>query len=143
MSTVNDQFCMSLMSAENREKFKANERTYLEAWQLTDAQMNAVLTRNYLAMMAEGANIYFLTKIGATDGLPFQSVAASMSGLSPEAYSQPHECRSRFDGAALVDVWSAHGLAGEGNTSGRQCIAVPTPNGKQVLRSGRSNRQGR
>jgi protocatechuate 4,5-dioxygenase alpha chain len=81
-----NQFCMSLMSADNREKFKANERTYLEAWQLTDAQMKAVLSRNYLAMMAEGGNIFFLAKIGATDGLPFQSVAASMSGLSQEAY---------------------------------------------------------
>jgi protocatechuate 4,5-dioxygenase alpha chain len=81
-----NQFCMSLMSADNREKFKANERTYLEAWQLTDAQMKAVLSRNYLAMMAEGGNIFFLAKIGATDGLPFQSVAASMSGLSQEGY---------------------------------------------------------
>jgi protocatechuate 4,5-dioxygenase alpha chain len=48
--------------------------------------VSAVLRRDYGAMMAEGGNIYFLAKIGATDGLPFQSVAATMSGLSLEEY---------------------------------------------------------
>ncbi len=81
-----NQFCMSLMTADNRARFKADERAYLEQWRLTDAQMSAVLARNYLAMMAEGGNVYFLAKIGATDGLPYQSVAATMSGLSLEEY---------------------------------------------------------
>jgi len=77
---------MSLMKAENRAAFKADERAYLKRWPLSDAQTDAVLRRNYSAMMAEGGNIYFLAKIGATDGLPFQTVAASMSGQSLEAY---------------------------------------------------------
>jgi protocatechuate 4,5-dioxygenase alpha chain len=81
-----NQFCMSLMRAENRAAFKADERAYLQRWPLSDAQAGAVLQRNYSAMMAEGGNIYFLAKIGATDGLPFLTVAASMSGLSLEAY---------------------------------------------------------
>jgi protocatechuate 4,5-dioxygenase alpha chain len=81
-----NQFCMSLMRAENRLAFQADERTYLQRWPLSDAQADAVLQRNYSAMMAEGGNIYFLAKIGATDGLPFQSVAASMSGQGLEAY---------------------------------------------------------
>jgi protocatechuate 4,5-dioxygenase alpha subunit len=37
-------------------------------------------------MMAEGGNIFFLAKIGATDGLPFIAIAASMSGQSLEEY---------------------------------------------------------
>lgn len=81
-----NQFCMSLMKAENRALFKADERAYLQQWQLTEAQMSAVLARNYAAMMTEGGNVYFLAKIGATDGLPYQSVAATMSGLSLEEY---------------------------------------------------------
>ena len=81
-----NQFCMSLMKAENRAAFKADERAYLKRWPLSDAQADAVLHRNYSAMMAEGGNIYFLAKIGATDGLPFQTVAASMSGQSLEVY---------------------------------------------------------
>src|SRR5579871_6707266 len=81
-----NQFCMSLMKAANREAFKANEAAYLRQWSLTDAQATAVLCRDYSRMVAEGGNIYFLAKIGATDGLPFQAVAATMSGMSLDEY---------------------------------------------------------
>ena len=33
-----NQFCMSLMKAENRERFKANERAYLDEWAMTEEQ---------------------------------------------------------------------------------------------------------
>ena len=36
--------------------------------------------------MATGGNIYFLAKIGATDGKSFQQMAGSMTGMSEEAY---------------------------------------------------------
>ena len=36
-----NQFCMSLMKAENRARFKANERAYLDEWPMTDAQKAA------------------------------------------------------------------------------------------------------
>jgi protocatechuate 4,5-dioxygenase alpha chain len=82
-----NQFCMSLMKAENREEFKADERAYLDKWQLTEAQKKAVMARDYNAMMAEGGNIYFLAKIFATDGLTFQFAAASMTGMSQQEYA--------------------------------------------------------
>ena len=81
-----NQFCMSLMKAENRVRFKANEAAYLQEWKLTEPQRLAILQRNYTSMIAEGGNIYFLAKIGATDGKPFQDVAATMSGLSRDGY---------------------------------------------------------
>ena len=40
-----NQFCMSLMKAENREKFKADERAYLDQWPMTEDQKLAVLSR--------------------------------------------------------------------------------------------------
>ena len=43
-----NQFCMSLMKPENREKFKANEAEYLKPWKLTPEQTDAVLKRDYL-----------------------------------------------------------------------------------------------
>ena len=82
-----NQFCMSLMKAENREEFKADERAYLDKWQLTEAQKKAVMARDYNAMMAEGGNIYFLAKIFATDGLTFQFAAASMTGMTQQEYA--------------------------------------------------------
>ena len=81
-----NQFCMSLMKAENREKFKADERAYLDQWPMTEDQKKAVLSRDMNAMIALGGNIYFLAKIGATDGKSFQQMAGSMTGMTEQEY---------------------------------------------------------
>jgi len=83
-----NQFCMSLMRAENRARFKANERAYLDEWPMSDAQKEAVLARDLNAAIAAGGNIYFLAKIGATDGRSFLQMAASMTGLSEAEYRE-------------------------------------------------------
>ncbi len=81
-----NQFCMSLMKAENRERFKANERAYLDEWQMSEAQKDAVMERNLNKCISLGGNIYFLAKIGATDGKSFQQMAGSMTGMTEEEY---------------------------------------------------------
>jgi protocatechuate 4,5-dioxygenase alpha chain len=81
-----NQFCMSLMRAENRARFKADERAYLAEWPLTEAQKEAVLARDLNKAIAEGGNIYFLAKLGATDGKSFLQMAASMTGMSEAEY---------------------------------------------------------
>ncbi|MBC3885289.1 protocatechuate 4,5-dioxygenase subunit alpha [Undibacterium griseum] len=82
-----NQFCMSLMKAENRARFKADERAYLDQWPMTEEQKQAVLARDLNRCLAAGGNIYFLAKIGATDGRSFQYMAASMTGMSQEEYA--------------------------------------------------------
>ena len=81
-----NQFCMSLMKAANRERFKAGERAYLDEWPMTEEQKLAVLSRDLNRCISLGGNIYFLAKIGATDGRSFQQMAASMTGMTEEAY---------------------------------------------------------
>ena len=81
-----NQFCMSLMKAENRARFKANERAYLDEWPMTEDQKLAVLSRDLNRCIALGGNIYFLAKIGATDGKSFQQMAGSMTGMTEEQY---------------------------------------------------------
>ena len=83
-----NQFCMSLMKAENRERFKADQRAYLDEWPMTEEQKQAVLARDLNWCMRTGGNIYFLAKIGATDGLSFQQMAGSMTGMSEAEYRQ-------------------------------------------------------
>ena len=83
-----NSFCMSLMKADNRTRFKANERAYLDEWQMTAEQKQAVLARDYNLMIELGGNIYFLAKIFATDGKSFQYAAALMTGMSQEAYAK-------------------------------------------------------
>jgi protocatechuate 4,5-dioxygenase alpha chain len=81
-----NQFCMSLMTAANRERFKADERAYLDEWAMTEAQKLAVLARDLNRCIGLGGNIYFLAKIGATDGLSFQQMAGSMTGMTEDEY---------------------------------------------------------
>jgi protocatechuate 4,5-dioxygenase alpha chain len=82
-----NQFCMSLMKAANRERFKAGERAYLDEWPMTEEQKQGVLTRDLNRCIAAGGNIYFLAKIGATDGKSFQYMAASMTGMTQDEYA--------------------------------------------------------
>jgi protocatechuate 4,5-dioxygenase alpha chain len=81
-----NQFCMSLMKAENRERFKKDERAYLDEWAMTEEQKQAVLARDLNRCIQLGGNIYFLAKIGATDGKSFQQMAGSMTGMSEDDY---------------------------------------------------------
>ena len=82
-----NMFCMSLMKADNRTRFKAGERAYLDEWPMSEEQKQAVLARDYNRMISLGANIYFLSKLFSTDGKSFQYTAASMTGLTQEAYA--------------------------------------------------------
>ena len=83
-----NQFCTSLMRVENRVRFKVDERAYLESWPMTEEQKLAVLTRDLNRAIAAGGNIYFLAKIGATDGKTFQQMAASMTGMTEREYRE-------------------------------------------------------
>ena len=81
-----NQFCMSLMKAENREAFKADERAYLDRFPMTEAQKQAVLARDYNKALDEGGNIYFLAKVFSTDGKSFLQAVGTMTGMSAEDY---------------------------------------------------------
>ena len=81
-----NQFCMSLLQAANRDRFKADERAYLDQWPMTEDQKLGVLARDLNRCIALGGNIYFLAKIGATDGKSFQQMAGSMTGMTEDEY---------------------------------------------------------
>lgn len=81
-----NQLAMSLMKAENRERWKADERAYLDEWPLSDAQKEAVIARDYNRLLELGGNIYFLSKIFSTDGKSFVQAVSTMTGMSLEDY---------------------------------------------------------
>ncbi len=83
-----NQFCVSLMKAANRERFKADERAYLDEWPMSEEQKQAVLDRDYNRMLLQGGNIYFFAKIFSVDGVSFEQAAASMTGVTPAEYRQ-------------------------------------------------------
>ena len=83
-----NQFCMSLIKAENRERFLSGERAYLDEWRMTEDQKQAVLDRDYNRMIALGGNVYFLSKIFSSDGISFEQAASSMTGQTRDEYRQ-------------------------------------------------------
>jgi len=82
-----NQFAMSLMKAENRERFKADERAYLGEWQLSDEAKAALLARDYNALLDLGGNVYFLAKLFSTDGLSFAQAVSTMTDMNFEDYT--------------------------------------------------------
>ncbi|HTY71638.1 MAG TPA: protocatechuate 4,5-dioxygenase subunit alpha [Actinomycetes bacterium] len=81
-----NQFCMSLMKAENRERFHADERAYLDEWPMSEEQKQAVLDRDFQRMLDLGGNVYFLSKIFASDGLSYVQAVSTMTDLTVEQY---------------------------------------------------------
>ncbi len=99
-----NMFCMSLMKADHRARFKADERAYLDEWPMSEVQKQAVMARDYNGMIALGGNIYFLAKIFATDGKSFQYAAALMTGMSQEDYANMMLNGGRPAGQRLKDL---------------------------------------
>ena len=97
-----NQFAMSLMKPENRERWKADERAYLDDWKMSEEQKEAVLARDYNKCLALGGNVYFLSKIFSTDGLSFAEAVSTMTDMSFPEYR---------------DMMIAGGRPAEGNRS--------------------------
>jgi protocatechuate 4,5-dioxygenase, alpha chain len=103
------------MKPANRERFKAGERAYLDEWPMSEAQKQAVLARDLNRCITLGGNIYFLAKLGATDGRSFQYMAASMTGMSQEAYARMMIDGGRSpDGNRRLSEWQAVDGGGHG-----------------------------
>ena len=83
-----NQFAMSLMKADNRERFKADERAYLDEWNISEAAKQALIARDYNALLDMGGNVYFLSKLFSTDGLSFAEAVSTMTDMSFPEYRQ-------------------------------------------------------
>jgi len=81
-----NQFCVSLMKPENRERFRANERAYLNEWPMSEEQKQAMLARDYGRLIQLGGNIYFLAKVFSTDGQTYIQAVSTMTGMSVDEY---------------------------------------------------------
>ena len=81
-----NQFAMSLMQPENRERWRAGEEAYLAEWPVTPETRQAILERDYNHLLDLGGNIYFLAKIFSTDGLSFLQAVSTMTGMTVGDY---------------------------------------------------------
>ena len=102
-----NQFCMSLMTEDNRQRFKADERAYLDEWAMSEDQKQGVLDRDLNRLIALGGNIYFLAKIGATDGQSYVEIVASMTENDAEGHRAMMVAGGRSpDGNRYLTEWA-------------------------------------
>jgi len=103
-----NQFAMSLMRPENRERFLADEDAYLAEWPMTDDQRRGVRDRDLNRLISLGGNIYFLAKIGATDGKTYVEIVSSMTENDPETHTQMMRNGGRSpDGNRYLHEWES------------------------------------
>jgi len=81
-----NQFAMSLMKDENRQRFKADEKAYLDEWPISDEAKAALLARDYNTLLDLGGNVYFLSKLFSTDGLSFAEAVSTMTDMTFPEY---------------------------------------------------------
>lgn len=103
-----NQFCMSLRTEENRKRFLADNRKYLDEWKMTEEQKQAVIDRDFQKMLDLGGNVYFLSKIFASDGLSYVEAVSTMTDLTVDEYKQ-----MMLDGGRNVEGWRTKKERGE------------------------------
>ena len=81
-----NRMCYSFNSAANREAFRSDEDAYCARFGLDEQQRDAVRSRDVLAMIEAGGNIYYLSKLVGIFGLNVQDIGAQQTGLSVEAF---------------------------------------------------------
>jgi protocatechuate 4,5-dioxygenase alpha chain len=103
-----NKFLYSLMKAENRTAFKADEPAYLDAFRMTEAQRKAVLTRDWNTMLSLGGVSYALAKLAFTDEHSYQFMAAEMTGMSQQQYMD-----MMIAGGRSIEGWRSKKERGE------------------------------
>ena len=78
--------CYSFNSAENRAAFMADAEVYMDSFELTPPQRDAVRAGDVLAMLDAGGNVYYLAKLAGILGLSVQDLGASQTGKPVEEF---------------------------------------------------------
>jgi protocatechuate 4,5-dioxygenase alpha chain len=103
-----NEFCMSLRTEENRKRFLSDERAYVDEWEMTEDQKQAVLDRDFQKMIDLGGNVYFLSKIFASEGISYVEAVSTMTDMTTEEYKQ-----MMLDGGRNIEGWRSKKERGE------------------------------
>jgi protocatechuate 4,5-dioxygenase, alpha chain len=81
-----NRLCFSLNVRENRDALLSDEDAYCRQYGLDQEQIEAVRSRNVLALLSAGENIYYLAKLAGCFGMNVQDIGAQQTGMSVEAF---------------------------------------------------------
>ena len=89
---------MSLRSAESRDRFSADEAAYCREFGLTAEQEQAVLARDWNAMIDLGGSIFYVYKLAMMDGRSMQYLGGVFTGMTEEEFVAVMRAGGRTDG---------------------------------------------
>ena len=81
-----NHMCWSFNSEENRKAFLSDPEAYCTKYGLNEQQKEAIRTKNVLAMLEAGGNIYYLAKFAGIFGLSVQDIGAQQTGMSVDEF---------------------------------------------------------
>ena len=103
-----NQFLYSLMKAENRKEFLADQHKYLLKYPMSEEQRDAVLKRDWNRLLELGGVSYALAKLAFTDGKSYQYMASQMVGVPESEYVAMMQ-----GGGRAVEGWRSKRERGE------------------------------
>lgn len=73
---------------ENRQAIKEDIRGYMHRYQLSATEERAVEELDWMGLVAAGASVYTLTKLGAALGVRLIDMGASMRGITIDEFDE-------------------------------------------------------
>jgi protocatechuate 4,5-dioxygenase alpha chain len=88
---------MSLRDGPARERFLADEAAYCDEFGLTPAQKQAVVERDWQAMLDLGGSIFYVYKLAMMDGKSMQYLGGVFTGMTEEEFVAALRAGGRTD----------------------------------------------
>ena len=89
---------MSFRDEASRTRFLADEVAYCEEYGLTPEQQQAVVDRDWPAMIDLGGSIFYVFKLAMIDGRSMQYLGGVFTGMSEEEFVAAMRAGGRRDG---------------------------------------------
>jgi protocatechuate 4,5-dioxygenase, alpha chain len=100
-----NKLLFSFNKEENRQEFAANPAAYADKFRLTPPQKLALVSDDFLGLIRQGANIYYLAKLAVPRGFSVQDAGAAFQGITTEEFKAKLESK----GEGLIDKLKERG----------------------------------
>jgi len=77
-----NKMLFSFNHEKNRNEYHSNPEAYAEKFGLSEQQKSALLKGDYLNLLRQGANIYFVAKLIIPQGISVQDAGAAFQGVT-------------------------------------------------------------
>ena len=89
---------MSFRDEPNRTRFLADEAAYCQEYGLTPEQQQAVVDRDWTAMIELGGSIFYVYKLAMIDGRSMQYLGGVFTGMGEDDFVAAMRAGGRRDG---------------------------------------------